>query len=293
LKVDAAQALSESDRVWQCRGGLCRSLVVPRRPRRRPPPASESQADRRKMWTKLVLFVGTAACFVGTDAFQTSCLPIHHPSFDKSNKCLGALRSANFVYKPTQIRGLRCKESGQSFEDDPNDQWLKRGYTYATITWSTACAARLISPLPWEAVTADRAVNLLSCTTYALFLFIVNALTKAAAKSLENGGKGKGTLASDTYKRLNLALFWCVSFPRAFRTRASPPGARARVDVVSGFLQLTGRARRLPKISHTSAGHSPRRLPSSHGPGPPAPWCRPPRNRPLPSAATLPLRRPA
>ena len=85
-------------------------------------------------------------------------------------------------------------------------------------SWSAACALRLISTLSLPVIPAEQILNALACTVYPVFLLAINALMKAAAKSLENGGKGKGTLASDTYKRLNLAIFGCAA--------PTPPSSR-------------------------------------------------------------------
>ena len=99
-------------------------------------------------------------------------------------------------------------------------EWLDQGYLAAAVSWSAACAARLISTFSLPVIPAEQILNALACTVYPVFLLAVNALMKAAAKSLENGGKGKGTLASDTYKRLNLAIFGCAeSIPALLATR--------------------------------------------------------------------------
>ena len=158
-----------------------------------------------------------SACWDATNAFQLSPSRNFYLAESISDRscCRGLHSFQKFLARSCpkitasncNVCNLRCKQSGGDTSSIQRGSLLGRAYNVAAVSWSAACAARLILPLPWTARESELAVNVLACTIYPLFLFVLNALTKAAAKSLENGGKGKGTLASDTYKRLNLSIF--------------------------------------------------------------------------------------
>ena len=156
------------------------------------------------------LLFATVLCCSSAEAFQSAGFLFPYKGMSVSVRTGISRQFSISNVRSVRTRGPRCEQSAESNVQRLPGSRLNRGYSFAAIAWSAACIIRIISPLPWAASPAEKAVSVLAFTIYPLFLFAINALMKAAEKSIQNGGKGKGTLASDTYKRLNLSLFGFV-----------------------------------------------------------------------------------
>ena len=156
------------------------------------------------------LLFATVLCCSSAEAFQSAGFLFPYKGMSVSVRTGISRQFSISNVRSVRARGPRCEQSAESNVQRLPGSRLNRGYSFAAIAWSAACIIRIISPLPWAASPAEKAVSVLAFTIYPLFLFAINALMKAAEKSIQNGGKGKGTLASDTYKRLNLSLFGFV-----------------------------------------------------------------------------------